>query len=112
MDRGLDARPEAGVQPENENTGSDEGAEAADRVAGGSADSAATFAYQPNAHGARLFRIELTSGVHTLAATLEPNERSGLVSVNSVVVAADSGHFVYLTIRQLSQLFVVSLAGR
>lgn len=61
---------------------------------------------------ARIARIDAATGARTEIATLSPSDPAGLIGVGNVLIAPDGDHYVYRYFRQLSQLFLVDLAGR
>jgi hypothetical protein len=79
---------------------------------GWSADSRSFFAAQSDLRSTHLFRIDAATGARTDLVTLSPSDPAGLIGVSNVLIAPDGDHYVYRYFRQLSQLFLVNLAGR
>lgn len=83
-----------------------------DLIAGWSADSRSFFVVQNDLRTIHLFQIDAGTGTRTDLGTLSPSDPAGLTGVGGVLVAPDGDHYVYHYFRQLSQLFLVNLAGR
>ena len=68
------------------------GVEPTDVPVGFTADSSAVYAFQPDAQGGRIFRIDIASGTRT-ARTLHPSDPAGLVGLGVPTVSLDGEHF-------------------
>jgi eukaryotic-like serine/threonine-protein kinase len=87
-------------------------AQTGDEVVGWSADSQSLFLMQRQQQRQKVFRVAVPAGDRTELATIEPADRAGLVGTGSFRVAPDGDHYVYHYFRELSQLYLVDLAGR
>ncbi|HWK11711.1 MAG TPA: hypothetical protein VNR64_16750, partial [Vicinamibacterales bacterium] len=85
------------------------GVEQSDAPIGFTADSSAVFAFQADAQGGRILRIDIASGTRTLARTLHPSDPAGLVGLGTPAMSLDGEHFAYGITSSKSELFLLKL---
>ena len=77
-----------------------------DLPAAWSTDGRSLYIVTYTAPGARIDRLDLSTGQRTAWKTLMPADRSGLIDVGFVILSADTRAYVYSYRRQLSALFL------
>jgi Tol biopolymer transport system component len=76
-------------------------------VAGWSEDGASLLVYRANTVPAHLERLDLASGRREPLMEFAPADRTGVINVTSLTMAADRKSYAYSYLRYLSHLFVV-----
>jgi hypothetical protein len=72
-----------------------------------SADGGSLFAYRTSDSPARVFKVDIATGRRELWKTIAPADRSGLVSIDNIVMTPDTRSYAYSYERILTGLEVV-----
>ncbi len=85
------------------------GVEPGERITGWSQDGSSFFVFNRNDVPLKVYRVDRVSGRRTFFQELGPNDRAGIGrSGLNVIMTPDGTSYVYVTMRDLSELFMVS----
>jgi Tol biopolymer transport system component len=85
------------------------GVEPGERITGWAPDGSSFFTFLRSEVPAKVYRVERASGRRTFFKEIGPGERAGIGHTGlNVLITPDGKSYVYVTIRNLSELFVVT----
>jgi Tol biopolymer transport system component len=70
-------------------------------------DGRALYAYRAGELPARIFRLDLETGVRLYVRSILPSDVAGLVAINRILLTPDADGYVYRYFRTLSDLYLV-----
>ena len=83
------------------------GIEPSEALAHWTEDGQGLFVYSATPNEARIYRVEVATGNHTLLQTVEPGDKAGSLMPMRLAYAERSKTYVYSTVRILGTLYVV-----